>query len=77
MPTVMLVEGFRFFFYSNEESRMHVHIEYQGKLAKIWLDNFEVAENFGFKDHQLFYVQKIARKYEKRIEKAWIKHFGR
>ena len=70
MPTILTVEGFRFFFYSREESRMHIHIEYQGKIAKIWIDNFEVAENYGFKDFQLAYLQKLTRKYEKRIKKA-------
>jgi hypothetical protein len=49
---------------------MHIHIEYQGKIAKIWIDNFEVAENYGFKDFQLAYLQKLTRKYEKRIKKA-------
>lgn len=76
MPTILTVDGFRFFFYSKEESRMHVHIEYQGKIAKIWMDSFEIADNFGFKDFQLIYMQKLARKYEKRIKKAWIIHFG-
>ncbi len=76
MPTILLVEGFRFFFYSNEEDRMHVHIEFQGKIAKIWLDNFEIAENFGFKDFQLNRIQRIARKYEKEIKEKWISYFG-
>lgn len=30
MPTIMTIYGFRFFFYSREETRMHVHVEYQG-----------------------------------------------
>lgn len=55
---------------------MHVHVEFQGKVAKIWLDNFEIAENFGFKDFQLNYLQRIARKNEKRLKKKWIAYFG-
>lgn len=76
MPTILLVEGFRFFFYSNEEDKMHIHIEFQGKIAKIWLDNFEIAENFGFKDFQLNKIQRIARKHEKEIKEKWISYFG-
>ena len=45
MPTVLLVEGFRFFFYSREEERMHIHVEYQGRVAKIWLDTFDSRIN--------------------------------
>ena len=76
MPTVLMVEGFRFFFYSREEERMHVHVEFQGKIAKIWLDNFEIGENYGFKDYQLNTIQNIARKNEKRLKKSWISYFG-
>lgn len=76
VPTILLVDGFRFFFYSREEERMHIHVEYQGKVAKIWLDTFEIAENYGFKNFQLNYLQAIARKNEKRLKKAWIAYFG-
>ncbi len=76
MPTVMIIGAFRFFFYSREEERMHVHIELQGRVAKIWLDNFEVAENYGFKDFQLNKIQRLVRKNEKRLKKRWIEYFG-
>ena len=76
MPTIMIIYGFRFFFYSNEESRMHVHVEHQDREAKIWLDTFEVAYNHGFPDFILVRIIKLARKNEKAIKKAWISHFG-
>lgn len=76
MPTIFIISGVRFFFYSNEESRMHVHVEYQEKEAKIWMDTFEVSENYGFKNHQLNKIIKIVRLYEKEIKNAWISHFG-
>ena len=76
MPTIMYVLGFRFFFYSREETRMHVHVEYQGREAKIWLDNFEVAENSGLKEYQLRRIITLVRLYEKEIKSKWISHFG-
>jgi hypothetical protein len=76
VPTIMTIGGYRFFFYSREETRMHVHIEFQGREAKIWLDTLEVAENHGFYQFQLNEIQKLTRKNEKTIKKAWISHFG-
>lgn len=76
MPTIMMLHGFRFFFYPNEESRMHVHVEYQNLEVKIWLDTFDVGYNGGFRDHELLTIQKIVRKNEKAFKKAWIAYFG-
>jgi hypothetical protein len=42
MPTILLLNGFRFFFYSNENNEpIHVHIEKGSAEAKIWLETFE------------------------------------
>ena len=76
MPTIMIIYGFRFFFYSNEETRMHVHIERQNREAKIWLDTFEVAYNRDFRDVELNKIIKIVRQHEKTFKKAWNSHFG-
>lgn len=76
MPTIINVLGFRFFFYSREESRMHVHVEHQGKEAKIWLDTFEVAENRGLREYQLRRIIILVRFYEKEIKEKWNSHFG-
>lgn len=76
MPTILLIYGFRFFFYSKEESRMHVHVEYQGRKVKIWLDTFEVASNDGFLEYQLSKIIKLVRIYEKELKEAWVAHFS-
>ncbi len=39
MPTVLRLQGFRFFFYSNENDEpMHVHVEKAEAVGKIWLE---------------------------------------
>ena len=55
---------------------MHIHVEHQGRDAKIWLDTLDVAYNRGFPDHELLKIIKIVRIYEKAFKKAWISHFG-
>ncbi|MBW2186575.1 MAG: DUF4160 domain-containing protein [Deltaproteobacteria bacterium] len=36
-PTVFKESGYRFFFFSREEARMHVHVHCEGGEAKFWL----------------------------------------
>ncbi|MCK5131914.1 MAG: DUF4160 domain-containing protein [Candidatus Sabulitectum sp.] len=36
-PTVFREKGFRFFFFSREEPRMHIHVRCSDGEAKFWL----------------------------------------
>ncbi len=48
MPTVHREGGYRFFFWSNENDEPpHVHVEHGDSEAKFWLENVELAENYG------------------------------
>jgi hypothetical protein len=76
MPTIMIIEGVRFYFYSNEETRIHVHVECQNREAKIWLDTFEIAYNFGFRSFHLNKIIRLIKKHEKEIKRQWISFFG-
>jgi len=38
MPTILRVKDYRFFFFSREELRQHVHIQSQKGEAKFWLE---------------------------------------
>jgi len=41
-------EGPRFYFFSREEPRLHVHVQGQRGEAKFWLEpSVELAQNFG------------------------------
>jgi len=45
-PTVFNEDGYRYFFFSREESRMHVHITSGDGEAKFWLEpDIELANN--------------------------------
>jgi hypothetical protein len=37
-PTVFREGGFRFYFFSLEESRMHIHVHGEGGEAKFWIE---------------------------------------
>ena len=51
MPTILLIFGWRFYFYSNENNEpIHIHVEKAEMEAKFWLDEdlFEISEAFSY-----------------------------
>jgi hypothetical protein len=51
MPTLFEINGYRFFFYSNENNEpIHIHISKGSAEAKYWiLPNLEEVYSYGFK----------------------------
>ena len=77
-PTIFREDGFRFFFFSREEPRMHVHVHCADGEAKFWLEpRVELAQNYRLNDRQLRAAEDLTRKHEHDIRAAWNKHFGR
>ena len=48
MPTILSINGLRFFFYSNEgQEPPHIHVIGRGGEMKIWLSPIEVSHIYG------------------------------
>ena len=76
-PTVFRESGFRFYFFSREESRMHVHVHGPDGEAKFWIEpKLELAQNFGLSERQLRQVLALVESHERDIRTAWQQHFG-
>jgi len=76
MPTILLIDGWRFFFYANERDEpIHIHCRKAEKECKYWLDvdNFDVLEAYSYnmnnKDKRI--VKKMIFEYFEVIEKSW------
>lgn len=77
-PTIFREGGFRFFFFSREEPRLHVHVHHPDGEAKFWLEPaIELAQNHGLSDRQVRAAEALVRKHEHDIRAAWRDHFGR
>lgn len=75
-PTVLRVKGFRFYFFSREERRGHVHVQHADGEAKFWIDPaVELAANFGLNPKQITEVQTLIEEHLNEIRAAWAKHF--
>jgi len=76
-PTIFRARGYRFYFFSREESRMHVHVHHETGEAKIWLEpEIVIAENYGLSPARLTAALRLVREHENEIRAAWRTHFG-
>ncbi|MDX9930581.1 MAG: DUF4160 domain-containing protein [Bacteroidales bacterium] len=78
MPTVLVIKGYRFFFFSNDRDEpVHIHIEKAEKYAKFWIDPLFVAVNYGFSGKELRVIGEIIEKNEVLIRDKWNEHFSK
>jgi len=74
-PTVFQEKGYRFFFFSREEPRMHVHVSSSEGDAKFWLEpTVEVALCRGLPDHQVNEIRRIIDGRKEELIRAWHEH---
>ena len=80
MPTVFRLDGFRFFFYSNEgdpREPVHIHVMQGRAEARFWLGHPpELARSAGFDAKTLRRLARLVEDNATRIEEAWHEHFG-
>jgi len=75
-PTVFRFKGYRFFFFSREEKRMHVHVYCAEGEAKFWLEpEISVANNYSLSKVQIVELTQIVEDKKDDITNAWKKHF--
>ena len=76
-PTVFREGEFRFFFFSREESRRHIHVSHPDGEAKFWLEpTIELARNIGLGSAKMKEAERLIKTRYKEITDAWNNHFG-
>ncbi len=74
-PTILREKGYRFFFFSREESRIHVHVTCPDGEAKFWLEpEIELAKNYNLSRTQLREIENIIEVHYNEFKDAWEKH---
>jgi len=75
-PTVFRAGNCRFYFFSREEDRVHVHVVAPDGEAKFWLEPvIALATYTGFSAKQLRQMQDLVEEHEHDIRAAWKQHF--
>ena len=76
-PTIFRAHGYRFFFFSREETRKHVHVLSAEGEAKFWLKpEIELAKNHRYSRKQLKTNEKLIEEHYHEISSAWERQFG-
>ncbi len=75
-PTIFRAGGFRFFFFSREEARMHIHVNHPDGEAKFWLSpELGLATSVGLSPKQIKEAQNLIAVHLEEIIHAWKTHF--
>ena len=77
MPTILKIDGYRFFFFSNEGLEpVHVHVESAEQYAKFWLQPVALASSVGYNARELTRLRKIVEERSELFMEKWNEYFG-
>jgi len=77
LPTVFIEGPYRFYFFSREETRKHVHVASSDGEVKIWLEpEISVAKVVNLSNTEVNTILEIVKKRKEDIDADWNKHFG-
>ena len=77
MPTLFIIFGFRFMFYSNDHNPIHIHVIKDGCEAKYNIEPVELVFNHGFKRHDLSLIESIVLENKEIIIDRWRSYFNK
>lgn len=76
-PTVFRYRRYRFYFFSREEPRLHVHVISPDGEAKFWIEPaIELALNKGLSTTELKELKQIIEERQNEIREHWHRYFG-
>lgn len=79
MPTVLILFGLRFFFYSEDHEPMHVHVQRDNSTAKFDFSGNEVflVYNHGLSAQDIKNAKKIIEEHKEEFSNKWKTYFGK
>jgi hypothetical protein len=77
MPTILRAGPYRFFFYSGDRDEpVHVHVERDDKIAKVWLEPVRLHSSGGFSRFEITRILKVIDENREKVLEAWNDYFG-
>jgi diadenosine tetraphosphate (Ap4A) HIT family hydrolase len=76
-PTVFRKNGYKFFFFSREEERMHIHVLSGNGEAKFWLKpEIELAKNYNYSRKNLKEIESFIEAHYNELISKWKEYFS-
>jgi hypothetical protein len=77
MPVIFEKDGYKFFFYSNDHTPMHVHVRKGGGEAVFNVESeIDLRESQGLKVQELSKAQELAKQNREIIIQKWHEYLG-
>lgn len=76
MPTLFIIFGLRFYFYSNEHLPIHVHVKNADGEAKFEVDPVKLVDNKGIKRKDISLAESLIEENKEIIITKWNEHHG-
>lgn len=78
MPTILLINGFRFFFFSADgKEPIHIHVKKGDGDGKVWVDPIEIAYLMDFTGKEEKQILEIITDNRQLIIEKWNEYFNK
>jgi len=75
MPTILKIDGWRFFFFSDEHTPEHIHIEKADSYARIEIESLLVTDSYNLNSKELKKLLQLVKQHNKELKEAWNEYF--
>ncbi len=75
MPTVLKINGFRFFFFSDEHTPVHIHVEKGDGYMRVELETLNITNRQKFTKNDEKKIINIIKEHQKELIGAWNEYF--
>ena len=75
VPTIFKIDGYRFFFFSDEHTPQHIHIEKADAYARIELVSLRVTDSYNLNSKELKKLLKLVKENKEKLQGAWNEYF--
>ncbi|DAB33156.1 MAG TPA: hypothetical protein CFH82_11905 [Sulfurospirillum sp. UBA12182] len=76
MPTVLKIDGFRFFFFSDEHNPVHIHVEKGDGYMRVELETLKVTNKQKFTKNDEKKIMSIIKEHHEKLIGAWNEYFN-
>ena len=75
MPTILKIDGWRFFFFSDEHTPEHIHIEKADSYVRIEIESLLVTDSYNLNSKELKKLLQLVKQHNKELKEAWNEYF--
>ncbi len=76
MPTVLRIDGFRFFFFSDEHLPLHIHVEKADSYLRVELETLKITDIYKFSPKETRKILEIIEENQIKLIGAWNDYFN-